>query len=148
VTPLAFAEKVAEDLSALPLPAAFHGQLGDIVVPCAGTYVTVTGLVDIDPTGAGIGALSTGNCGTITMADLQIIAARDCANVALDDGATNWTVMDGVSASLDADGDTLWNWADSERDLAWYKTPGGPSISYVIEGALSRVTLTVQLPLP
>jgi len=148
VTPLQFAQALAADLATLPLPAPAHGQLGEIVVPCAGTYVSVVTTSRVDPTtGASLGGF--GNCDRIEMAVVSVVAARDCADVANQDGSTNWVQQDVVSTSMDVDGQILWDWSDKMLADAWYTQPGVPTtVTYQILGALQMVVLGVQLPVP
>ena len=140
MTPLRFAQSLATDLGYLGVPQPVHAQLGELIVPCAGTYVTILtqSEVQLDPNGV---------CGAIMLADVVVVIARDCAHVALDDGTTNWPVQDAVSAMLDADGDLLWEQAEKWRTLAWYRQ-GTQSITYTVLGALAMTTLTVSLPIP
>lgn len=142
MTPLAFAEDLVDDLTfqypLLPAPPA-HAQLGDLVIDCAGVYATVLTLSDFEIGGR--------NCGTITLADLTIVAARDCANVSNDDGTTNWVVQDQVSAQMDLDSQAMWEWAQKQRVDSFAPTTP-PSITFLITGAVAMTTLGVQLPVP
>lgn len=141
MTPLAFTQTLVAELVAgyplLPAPPA-HAQLGDLVVDCAGVYATVLNLTEFS-----LGA----NCGYITLADITVIAARDCANVANDDGTTNWATQDGVSAAMDLDSQALWEQAEKWRADAFAPTPA-PTISFLITGGVAMTTLGVQLPVP
>ena len=141
MTPLAYAQDLVADLvrlyPSLPAPPS-HAQLGDLVVDCAGVYATVLTVTEFD-----LG----GNCGFITLADISVVAARDCANVSNDDGSTNWAVQDVVSAQMDADADVLWEWAEKQRADAFAPTTP-PSITFMITGGVALSTLGVQLPVP
>lgn len=140
MTPLGFAQTLVDDLATLPLPPEFHAQLGDLVIPCAGTYLSVMNLTEspiaADPV-----------CGTVQMADITVVAAYDCANVSNDDGTTNWAAQDTVSAQMDLAGDVLWEWAAKQRADAWVPT-SAPSITYAIGGGVAMTTMGVQLPVP
>jgi hypothetical protein len=138
VTPLTFARSVATTLAARGLPNPAHGQLGPMVVPCEGTYVTV-----MTQTYQDLG----GNCGLIQMADLIIVAARDCSFVANEDGTTNWEAQDAVSANLDADTQKILAWAEAARADAVIRT-STPSASFQNDGAIAQVTVLAQLPVP
>jgi hypothetical protein len=122
------------------VPTPVHAQLGELVVPCAGTYVSILtqSEVPLDP---------DAKCGAILMADIVAVIARECANVANDDGTTNWVAQDAVSVMLDVDGDLLWDWAEKQRAVAWYRQ-GTPAIVYTVQGAIAMTTLTVPLPVP
>ena len=141
VTPLAFAEELVTDLirmyPSLPAPPT-HAQLGDLVVDCAGVYATVLNLTEYD-----LGS----NCGSILLADITIIAARDCANVSNDDGTTDWAKQDVVSTNMDADSEAMWEWAQKQRADAFSPTTP-PSVTYMITGAVALTSLAVQLPVP
>jgi hypothetical protein len=141
MTPLAYAQNLVADLvrsyPLLPAPPA-HAQLGDLVVDCAGVYATVLTVTEYE---------IAPNCGSITMADITVVAARDCANVSNDDGTTNWAAQDTVSAQMDADADVLWEWAGKQRADAFAPT-NPPSITFMITGGVALTTLGVQLPVP
>lgn len=142
---LDLAVDVATDLAALPLPEPVHAQLGDLVIDCAGTYVTVTTITEIDPTG-GSGA---GNCDMIVMGNVTVIVARDCSFVANDNGTTDWDKQNKVSVQLDADTAVLWDQTEKWRADAWYLAPGlPPTMTMAISGGLATVTLTLLLPVP
>jgi hypothetical protein len=138
VTPLGFVHALVDDLSTLLLPEPVHGQLGEIIVPCAGTYVSILNQTEVE-----LGA----NCDTVLLADVAVVAARDCANVSNDDGTTNWDAQDAVSLLLDRDGTVLWEWAEKQRADAWYRQ-GTPTITYMTLGAIAMTTLGVLLPIP
>jgi hypothetical protein len=138
VTPLRFAQSVATLLGGRGLPQPVHAQLGNIEVPCEGTYVTV-----LTSTYQDLG----GNCGLIQMADLVIIAARDCSFTANEDGTTNWEQQDAVSAALDRDTNTILAWAEGARAEAVLRT-STPSASFQNTGGLALVTVLAQLPVP
>jgi len=144
VTPLNFAQDLAADLSHLPLPPEFHGQLGEIVVPCAGTYVSALTTAEVNPHGD-LGTAA--HCDRIQMADISVVVARECANVANDDGTTNWEAQDAVSASMDADGEMLRDWAEKIRADAWY-VQGVVTVTYTITGAMQMVILSFTTPVP
>ena len=144
MTPLAFAQELVADLirsyPLLPAPPA-HAQIGDLVVDCAGVYATVLNLTEF-PLNAG-----TQNCGAVTLADISVVAAHDCANVSNDDGTTNWAAQDVISAAMSADADMLWEWAAKQRADAFVPTTP-PSITFMITGGVAATTLGVQLPVP
>jgi hypothetical protein len=48
VTPLGFVHALVDDLSTLLLPEPVHGQLGEIIVPCAGTYVSILNQTEVE----------------------------------------------------------------------------------------------------
>lgn len=143
MTPLAFTQTLVDDLVAsyplLPAPPA-HAQLGDLVVDCAGVYATILNLTEFAIAGSQ-------HCGYVTLADLSVVAAHDCANVANEDGTTNWQQQDIVSAQMDVDGDMLWEWAEKQRADSYVLTTP-PSITYIITGAVAMTTLGLQLPVP
>lgn len=138
MTPLQFCRTIVAELATLSTPEPRHALMGDVVVPCAGTYVAGLTQNEVD---------MGDNCAPIDTLDVVVIIARDCANVALVDGTTNWEAQDAVSAQMDLDGQLLWDWAEKARADAWYRT-GVPTISYVILGAISMVTLSITLPIP
>jgi hypothetical protein len=142
MTPLSFAQNCIADLARtyplLPAPPS-HAQMGDLVVDCAGLYATVLNRTQYEIGGP--------RCGFITLADITVVAARDCANVSKDDGTTDWAAQDAVSAQMDLDGDMLWEWAEKQQADAFAPvTP--PSITWMITGGVALTTLMVQLPVP
>jgi len=141
MTPLAFARALVEDLvrshPLLPAPPA-HAQVGDLVVDCPGVYATITNITEYD-----LG----GNCGFITMADITVIAARDCAFVANEDGTTDWAKQDTVSAQMDLDEELLWEWGQKHRAEAFAPTTP-PSVTFMNTAGLGLTTLLLQLPVP
>lgn len=157
MTPLEFAEALAVDLSTFaallpmpipagPLPAPFHAQLGDIVVDCPGTTVTIQTVTDVDPTGGGG---NRSHCDTIEMANVIIIAARDCSFVANEDGTTDWDKQDLVSTQQDNDANALREHAEKWRADAWYLPIGVPvTLTFTNTGNLAWVQITLQLPIP
>lgn len=142
MTPLAFVESLVDEVVAtyplLPAPPQ-HAQLGDLVVDCAGVYGTILNLTEF--------VIGGPACGAATLADVTIIAARDCAHVANDDGTTNWDAQDAVSAQMDLDADMLWEWAEKQRADAFVPTTP-PAITFLIGGGVAMTTLLVQLPVP
>lgn len=141
MTPLEFAEQLAKELDALSLPDPVYAQLGDIIVDCQGTTVSVMNLAEQD--------LVPGapDCGVVEFADIIVIAARECANVANEDGTTNHEAMASVSATMDADGAILLDWADIKMQEA-LMTLGRPTLTYSIQGGIAFVTLSITLPVP
>lgn len=120
------------------LPQPTTAQVGEIVIPCAGTYVTILNQTEID---------QGRNCDAIPVGDTVITAAFDCANVANDDGSTNWEAQDVVSAQLDLAGDYLWSYvAELRADVVYRGNP--PLLSYLQLGGLAMATITAQLPIP
>jgi len=150
MTPLGFAQALAVDLAPPfptggPLPDPFHAQLGDIIIDCPGTTVTIQTTTNVDPTGGG----GTGNCDMIEMASVIIIAARDCSFVANEDGTTDWSKQDTVSAQQDRDAEALREQCEKWRADAWYLPLGVPvTLTYANTGALAWVQMTLQLPIP
>lgn len=142
MTPLQFAQSLAADLATLPLPPEFHGQLGEIQVPCAGTYVSVLNTSEVDPTSGG-----TGHCDKIQMGDVSVVVARECAVTMNQDGTTNWVEQDKVSQSMDVDGQVLRDWADKIRAGAWY-VQGIVTVTYTISGLLQMVIVGFTTPIP
>lgn len=142
MTPLAFARDLVDNLVAtyplLPAPPQ-HAQLGDLVIDCAGVYATILNLTEF--------AVGGRNCGYVTIADISVVATRDCANVSNEDGTTNWAAQDVVSAQMDLDADMLWEWAEKQRADAFAPTTP-PSITFMITGGVALTTLGVQLPVP
>lgn len=144
---LDLAVALATDLATVAtLPAPFHAQLGDLVVDCAGTYVTVTNLTEVDP----FGGLAVGTCEPIPMGTAVVVCARDCSFVANEkDGTTDWAKQDAVSLASDGDALVLWEHDDKWRADAWYLAPGAAStLTFTNTGGLAMVTLTTQLPVP
>ena len=142
MTPLAFTQSLIADLARsyplLPAPPT-HAQMGDLVVDCAGLYATVLSRTQYEVGGP--------HCGFATLADITVVAARDCANVSHDDGTTNWPIQDVVSVQMDMDSEMLWEWAEKQQADAFTPvTP--PSITYMITGGVALTTLAVQLPVP
>jgi len=141
MTPLGFVQDLVADLArSYPMPTPTHAQLGDVVVDCAGLFATVLNLSEY-------AIAATANCGFVTLADISVTASRDCANVANEDGTTNWARQDAVSAQMDADADALWEWAEKQRVAAFTPTTP-PSITFLITGGVATTTLGVQLPVP
>lgn len=138
MTPLQFAQRLARQFEATSLPKPVHAQLGELQVPCEGTYVTALTQSYYDP---------GGGCGLMELTDLVIIAARDCSNVANDDGTTDWAKQDAVSAASDSDAAILREIVEAERAEAVYRT-STPTTAYLITGGLSMVTVLAQLPVP
>lgn len=142
MTPLQFTQSLVDDLVAvygfLPAPPA-HAQLGDLVVDCAGVYATVLNLTEFP--------IGDFNCGAVTLADITVVAARDCANVSNEDGTTNWVTQDRLSAQMDLDSDILWDWAEKQRADAFAPTTP-QTITFMITGGVAMTSLAVQLPVP
>jgi hypothetical protein len=138
MTPLGFTEELAADLATRGAPQPAHGQLGEVVLACAGTIVSILTHTEID-----LG----GNCGVIELVDVVATITRDCANVAYEDGTTNWAAQDRVSVLLDADATLLWEWGEKLRAAAWYRGQP-PALVYSQLGGVANVTLSIQLPLP
>ena len=140
MTPLGFAQYLVDDLAAsyslLPRPG--HAQLGDLVIDCAGTFITVLNLTEFD-----LGA----NCDAATLADLSVIAAHECANVSNDDGTTNWVVQDSVSRQMDLDSQMLWEWGEKHRADAVVNSGVPPTITFSISGGVASTIPTIQLAL-
>lgn len=141
MTPLEFARQLVKELDELAVPDPLHAQLGDVIVDCEGTIVSITNKTEQ--------VLTEGapQCGVIELADIVVVAARECSNVANDDGTTDWAKMDAVSASLDHDGAILEDWADGKMAEAFFRL-GRPVITYTIQGGIAFVTLTMTLPIP
>jgi hypothetical protein len=138
VTPLQFTRSIAKPLEDSMLPQPTSAQVGEIIIPCAGTYVTILNQTEID---------QGRNCDAIPVGDVVITSAFDCANVANDDGTTNWDAQDVVSAQLDLAGDYLWGYiADIRADVVYRSNP--PVLSYLQTGGLAMATITAQLPIP
>lgn len=140
MTPIEFANTLAADLATLPLPQPVYAQMGDIIVDCAGTTVSVMITTEQEMVAGGM-------CDVIEMADLIVIAARECADVSNDDGTTDHVAMDAVSAAMSADSVVLKDWADKMMALSWWRL-GRPSITYMIQGGIAFATLSVTLPIP
>jgi len=140
MTPLEFVQKLAEELDALALPDPVHAQMGDVVVDCQGTTISVLNVTEQEvPFG--------GNCDVIQFADIVVIAARECSDVSNDDGTTDWDAQDAVSAAMDADGQILLDWADDKMSDAFFRL-GRPALTFTIQGGIAFVTLTMNLPVP
>lgn len=142
MTPLQFADQLRDDLTTIAVPQPVYAQLGDIVVDCAATTVSVMSVTEQEVTG-GLG----GQCDVVEIGEVLVIAARECADVANDDGTTDHVAMDAVSAAMDADGALLLEWADKQMSESWFRL-GRPALSYTITGAIAFVTLAVSLPIP
>lgn len=141
MTPLEFAQALAADLEASyssNLPAPYTAQLGDLVIDCPGTFVTLLSLTEQD-----LG----NNCGAVPMADVVVAAARDCAHVANEDGTTDHAKMAEVSQAMDHDAEILQEWGDKQWIDSWFRL-GRPSITFIVQGGLSTVTMNVSLPIP
>ena len=154
MTPLEFAQALADDLKSLTppyvspgpippgsLPLPVYAQLGDIIVDCEGTTVSIMNKTEQEMVAGG------SECGIIEMADIIVIAARECADVANDDGTTDHDAMATVAAGMDADGVVLEDWADKLMAESWWRL-GRPTITYTIQGAIAFVTLAITLPIP
>ena len=143
MTPLEFAKVLAKELDALLLPDPVHAQLGDIVVDCQGTTISVMNVSEQNASITSAGGI----CDVVEMADIIAIAARECADVSNDDGTTDHDAMDAVSATMDADGTILLDWADQKLAEAFFRL-GRPTLIFTIQGAIAFVTLSVTLPIP
>jgi hypothetical protein len=138
MTPLEFTRQIAKELETSLLPKPINAQVGEVIIPCPGTIVSILIVSEID-----LG----GNCGSIPVGDVVISAAYDCSFTANDDGTTNWPKQDEVSALLDTAGDFLLAWADEARADAVYRG-GMPSVTFLQIGGLAIATLSVSLPIP
>jgi len=146
MTPLGYAVSLAADLAPLPLPDDVHAQLGEVVIDCPGTYVTVLIVTEIDPS---TGGPPQGNCNVIQLATVSIAAARDCSFVANEeDGTTDWTKQNTVSAQMDVDASILWDQADKWRADAFYIAPTPVATNFTQTGGLAIVVMALQLPVP
>jgi hypothetical protein len=142
MSPLSFVQELVDDLirtyPTLPAPPA-HAQLSDLVIDCAGVFATILTLTEYE--------LGGKNCGSVLMADITVVASRDCAHVSNDDGTTNWEKQDVVSAQMNMDSDLMWEWAEKQRVEAFAPTTP-PSITYMNTGGVALTTLVLQLPVP
>jgi hypothetical protein len=138
VTPLEYTRWIAKRLEASSLPREVNAQVGEIIIPCPGTYVTLLGQTEID-----MGR----HCDAIPVGDIVITAAFDCAFTANDDGTTNWDQQDLVSAQLDLAGDYLWRWVEDARADVVYRGTS-PVLSFLQLGGLAMATISAQLPIP
>ena len=145
MSPFEFAQALIEDLKARygqppdpQLPEPYLAQLGDLVIDCAGTFVTILSKSEQD-----LG----GNCGSVAMADVVAAISRDCANVALDDGTTDHDAMNTVSAGMDHDAEILQEWGDKLYAESWFRLTR-PVITFIVQGGLATVTMNVTLPIP
>ncbi len=138
MTPLTFAQDLAADLATRGAPQPAHGQLGEVVLDCAGTIVSILTQSEYD-----LG----NNCGAIDLVDVVASITRDCSFVANQDGTTDWAKQDQVSAALDLDATLLWDWGEKLRATAWLRT-GTPTVLFTQMGGVASATLNIQLPLP
>ena len=72
MTPLTFAQDLAADLATRGAPQPAHGQLGEVVLDCAGTIVSILTQSEYD-----LG----NNCGAIDLVDVVASITRDCSLV-------------------------------------------------------------------
>lgn len=145
MSPLEFAQALVDDLKARygqpptpQLPEPYLAQLGDLVIDCPGTFVTILSKSEQD-----LG----GNCGSVATADVVAAIARDCAHVANEDGTTDHAAMTAVSAGMDHDAEILQEWGDKLYAESWFRL-GRPTITFVVQGGLAVVTMNVTLPIP
>ena len=155
MTPLQFAQSLAGQLagvspfsspftlpfggtSHLLLPQGIHAQLGNVVIDCAGTWVTIINTNERDLSG----------CGTVEMADVNVVAALDCAFVAHEDGTTNWPAMDAVMGQLDVVTAELAEWARGLVEADRWAGAAFNGTAWTLEGGLAIVTIGMTLPVP
>lgn len=120
-----------------PLPTPAYAQLGEAVVTCASTIVTLT---SIDP----VGAEYQPDCTPGQIGNFAITIARDCG-VVYDEtsGVDDPDLVVAASEDMDADGDLLWRWA-ATLDLFYVKTW---TVSFSLPGGLliSAMALTLGI---
>ena len=138
-TPLEFGKALLDDLTAVvvPLPGERYATLGNVVVSCESLIVSSTG-VD------GQQLSDVPQCDVVQIGGYVISLARECSNVANDDGTTNVAVAETVSVKMDKDAETLWNWA---QGLEVYITKDY-SVAWVITGGLAITTLSLTVGIP
>lgn len=143
MSPLEFAEALVVDLRAQypSAPPPDLAQLGDLVVDCQGTFVTILSTSEQDIAG------TASNCDPVEMCDVVAAIARDCANVAREDGTTDHVLMTQVSEQMDLDAVALRDWADKLYAASWFRL-GHPTLTFIIQGGIATVTMNVTLPLP
>lgn len=142
MTPYSFAQEMAEDLKALKLELGpVLPQLGDIVVDCAGIWVSVTNtseqdLVDGAP-----------HCGAADMADVQIVGAFECSITSDDEGLTDPELLADVSARLDVVGERLREYTDLRMENT-YPDSTFSGIQFQNTGGLGMVVVSFTTPIP
>lgn len=140
MTPYEFAQALAADSRLAALPHPVLPQLGDVVVDCEGTWVSVTSVNS--ETVAGSAA-----CGIIEMADVTLVSAFECSITADDDGLTDPTKLAEVSAKMDVIGTALRDFAE-EIVAAGFVEGNVNGTQYVNTGGLGIVTVTLTTPVP
>lgn len=142
MTPLEFAEALKNELatlSSLPTPAT--AQLGNIVIPCAGTYVSVASTSQAN-------ILDVHCEQSVELADVQVAVAFDCAVTFDDDGVTDQSALSRASKQMDDAGVALTSWAVSHvKDGQWGNAQFNGT-SFAIDGGLAVVTIGLTLPVP
>jgi hypothetical protein len=145
VTPYEFAQDIRDDLQPpiwTNLPQPVLPQVGDIIVDCEGTWVSVINVDEQD-----VFELGPGCEQMVEMADIQIIAAIECSMTGDDDGLTDPVLLADVSTRLDAVGVTLTKFArDLVKSGVAEDTFNG--IQYQNTGNLGIVTVTLSAPVP
>lgn len=149
MTPYEKAQQILDEVKALadsrflilPGPEMNHyAQVGNNVIACAGVTVTYTGS-NVDPltpaNAENIAAFQSMQCGPGQLGIFNIVIARDCANIANQDGTDDPVKVAALSALMDADGQLLWDFAVAYD--AWISKDW--STGHAIDGALGISTL-------
>ena len=146
MTPYEFAEALAADLATLPLPKFESGskvlaQVGDIIVDCEGTWVTINNVSEqlVDDRNR--------HCGSAEVADIQIASAFACAFTADDTGITDPDKLAEVSKQQSRISTILTEFA---KAIAANSFPEGTlqGIQYGNTGGLAIVTVSFTASVP
>ncbi len=127
------------------LPKTQYAQIGNNTIACAGVYVTALGTdrqTLENSTAVNFGSeLQLQVCGVVQLATYNIVIARDCANIANQDGTDDPVRVAALSDELDLDGELLWNFA--EQYEAWNTKTY--SMRWEIEGNLAYTSLSMTI---
>lgn len=146
MTPYEFAQALAADLDTLPLPKFESGgktlaQVGDVIVDCEGTWVTINNVSErlIDDRNR--------SCGSAEVADIQIASAFACAFTADDTGITDPVQLAKVSAEQSRISTVLTEYA---KAIAAQSFPEGTfqGIQYGNTGGIAIVTVSFTASVP
>ena len=139
MTPLEYGQELLDDLKArvLSAPANSYAQLGPPIIDCESIIVAATG-ADGQPLSG------VPNCDIAQIGTYSVSIARDCSDVANEDGTTDVTALNKVSEQQDTDAKSLWEWAEG---LDFFITKSF-SVGWVITGGLAITTLTLTIGVP
>jgi hypothetical protein len=138
MTPYEFAQDLRDDLDTLTVPKQVLAQVGDIIIDCQGTWVTVANTTrqDLIP--------GSPHCGQIDMGDIQIAAAFECSLTSDETGITDPDKLAKVSQEQSNIADTLTTYIGQVigRDGTF------SGIQFQNNGNLGIVIATFSMPIP